>query len=222
MSALPAAAARSTPHQRRLARRAAAKAQRVSEDKTAPVSAPRQRERHLPDAAGQQTVLEHNTWDDVEWEESDRLAAERLIAAQTPAPAAVATECTAKATECWDVHYAANPRNYKDRRYLHNEFPQLLEPRHGGGELLVLEIGCGAGNSLLPLLHTNPSARGFACDLAPSSVELVRERLVREGLAHRASAFVWDVARPPPPGALPAEGFDVILAVFTLSAPAPC
>ena len=46
--------------------------------------------------------------------------------------------------------------------------------------------------------------------------------LVREGLAHRASAFVWDVARPPPPGALPAEGFDVILAVFTLSAPAPC
>ena len=222
MSALPAAATRSTPHQRRLARRAAAKAQRVSEDKTAPVSAPRQRERHLPDAAGQQTVLEHNTWDDVEWEESDRLAAERLIAAQTPAPAAVATECTAKATECWDVHYAANPRNYKDRRYLHNEFPQLLEPRRGGGELLVLEIGCGAGNSLLPLLHTNPSARGFACDLAPSSVELVRERLVREGLAHRASAFVWDVARPPPPGALPAEGFDVILAVFTLSAPAPC
>ena len=57
------------------------------------------------------------------------LAAERLIAAQTPAPAAVATECTAKAMECWDVHYAANPRNYKDRRYLHNEFPQLLEPR---------------------------------------------------------------------------------------------
>ena len=167
-----------------------------------------------------QTVLEHNTWDDVVWEESDRLAAERLIAAQTPAPAAVATECTARATDRWDVHYAANPRNYKDRRYLHNEFPQLLEPRRGGGELLVLEIGCGAGNSLLPLLHTNPTARGFACDLAPSSVELVRERLLREGLAHRASTFVWDVALPPPPGALPAEGFDVILAVFTLSAPA--
>ena len=207
-------APRSTPHQRRLARRATAKAQRVSEATTAPVSAPRQRERHLPDAAGTQTVLEHNTWDDVVWEESDRLAAERLIAAQRPAPAAVATECTARATDRWDVHYAANPRNYKDRRYLHNEFPQLLEP-----QLLVLEIGCGAGNSLLPLLHTNPSARGFACDLAPSSVELVRDRLLREGLAHRASAFVWDVARPPPPGALPAEGFDVILAVFTLSAP---
>ena len=217
--AVPPAAARSTPHQRRLARRATAKAQRVSEATTAPVSAPRQRERHLPEAAGTQTVLEHNTWDDVVWEESDRLAAERLIAAQTPAPAAVATECTARATDRWDVHYAANPRNYKDRRYLHNEFPQLLEPRRGGGELLVLEIGCGAGNSLLPLLHTNRSARGFACDLAPSSVELVRERLLREGLAHRASAFVWDVARPPPPGTLPAEGFDVILAVFTLSAP---
>ena len=219
-AAAPPAAPHSTPHQRRLARRAVAKAQRVSEATTAPVSAPRQRERHLPDAAAMQTVLEHNTWDDVVWEESDRLAAERLIAAQTPAPAAVATECTERATDRWDVHYAANPRNYKDRRYLHNEFPQLLEPRRGGGELLVLEIGCGAGNSLLPLLHTNPTARGFACDLAPSSVELVRERLLREGLAHRASAFVWDVALPPPPGALPAEGFDVILAVFTLSAPA--
>jgi len=116
-----------------------------------------------------QTVLEHNTWDDVVLEESDRLAAERLVASSTFASVAVATECTARATDHWDVHYAANPRNYKDRRYLHNEFPQLLEPRRGGlqdQELLVLEIGCGAGNSLLPLLHTNPTARGFACDLA--------------------------------------------------------
>ena len=103
MSALPATATRSTPHQRRLARRAAAKAQRVSEDKTAPVSAPRQRERHLPDAAGQQTVLEHNTWDDVEWEESDRLAAERLIAAQTPAPVPPGKALEEALLDIWDV-----------------------------------------------------------------------------------------------------------------------
>ena len=39
----------------------------------------------------------------------------------------------------------------------------------------VLEIGCGAGNTLLPLLHANPAVRGLACDLAPSAVALARD-----------------------------------------------
>ena len=185
------------------------------------MSAQRHRERHLTDAASSEAAFQHNTWDDVEWDAADLAAAERLVASQTPASDAAAAECTLHATRLWDSHYEANPRNYKDRRYLHNEFPQLLETRCGGGETTVLEIGCGAGNSLLPMLQANPAARGLACDLAPSAVELVRQRLLREGLTHRASAFVWDVACPPPAGALPVGGVDLILAVFTLSALSP-
>lgn len=212
---------RLTPLQRRLARRAAAKAAKAAEVATAPVSDPRQRERRLADAASSDAALQHNTWDDVEWDPADLAEAERIVAAQAPlgGPLGLSPQ-----SERWDAHYEANPRNYHDRRYLHNEFPMLLEPPPPGQrELVVLEIGCGAGNTLLPLLHANPAVRGLACDLAPSAVALARERLGREGLTGRADAFVWDVSAPPPHDAPPllAGGVDVVLAIFTLSALAP-
>ena len=210
---------RLTPLQRRLAKRSAAKAAKVAEVATAPVSDPRQRERRLADAASSDAALQHNTWDDVQWDPVDLAEAERLVAAQAPTPSTLLEQ-----SERWDAHYEANPRNYHDRRYLHNEFPVLLEPPPPcQRELVVLEIGCGAGNTLLPLLHANPAVRGLACDLAPSAVALARERLGREGLAERADAFVWDVSAPPPRDAPPllAGGVDVVLAIFTLSALAP-
>jgi hypothetical protein len=53
------------------------------------------------------------------------------------------------------------------------------------------QVGCGAGNSVYPLLELNPECRVWACDFSPRAVELVRNH---EGYAcGRVTAFVADI-----------------------------
>ena len=160
-------------------------------------------------------MLLHNTWDDVQLGQLEMDRAEATIAAQAHSPVSRPRD----AALSWDAHYSSNLRNYHDRHYLHNDFPQLLAcgPTE---ELAILETGCGVGNSLLPLLVANPHARIVGCDISPRAVALVTERLEREGHG-RGRAVVWDLARPPP-ASLPKLPFaHVALAVFTLSALPP-
>eukprot|EP00966_Prymnesium_polylepis_P045526 1054252-Prymnesium_polylepis.1 len=182
----------------------------------------RERARHLPSdaSASSSKALEHNTWDDVEHDTEELRRAEELIVAQAVAPEAVAEGCAREAARRWDEHYACNLRNYHDRKYLHNEFAQLRPPL---GAVVILESGCGVGNTLLPLLAAHPEAQLVGCDLSPIAVHCVNERLSREKLESRGRAFVWDIAAAPPvpelqPAALRA---DLALAVFTLSALPP-
>ena len=44
-----------------------------------------------------------------------------------------------------------------------------------GGERLLLEAGCGVGNTLFPLLAANPRLRCFAFDFSDAAVELVQQ-----------------------------------------------
>jgi tRNA G46 methylase TrmB len=53
------------------------------------------------------------------------------------------------------------------RRYLVLEFPALARR---APPLLVAELGCGCGASLLPVLKANPAARALATDLSPAAV----------------------------------------------------
>ena len=187
-------------------------ATRTNED----VPALRVRGRTLPsrDAAS----LADNTYDDTFYDAAEVAAAERLIEAQAASPAASAAEPTAR----WDLHYDQNQRNYHDRRYLLNEFPALAAAAQSGAEHVVLEAGCGTGNSIFPLAAAAPQFRLVGCDLSASAVRLADARLRREGLAHRARVFVWDVSAPPPQadlGQLPMA--SLALAIFTLSALAP-
>jgi len=57
------------------------------------------------------------------------------------------------------------------RRYLLLEFPALARR---APPLLVAELGCGCGSSLLPVLKANPAARALATDLSPAAVRRVR------------------------------------------------
>jgi len=52
-------------------------------------------------------------------------------------------------------------------RYLLLEFPALAR---AAPPLLVAELGCGCGSSLLPVLKANPAARALATDLSPAAV----------------------------------------------------
>ena len=59
------------------------------------------------------------------------------------------------------------PRAPPGCRYLLLEFPALMQtdppPR-------VVELGCGVGSSLLPVLKANPAARVIATDISPAAV----------------------------------------------------
>jgi SAM-dependent methyltransferase len=79
-------------------------------------------------------------------------------------------------------------------RYLLLEFPILARQ---SPPLHILEIGCGCGSSLLPVLKGNPSARVTATDLSPTAVQLLREAAGRAGVAQeRYTAFACNAADP--------------------------
>ena len=178
---------------------------------------PRTRSRNL---TNEDDVFTQNAWDDVELSAEEINAAEKVIATSTMAEASTVDACVSNAAALWDKHYADNLRNYHDRNYLQNEFPHLLPD--GTGRVLVLETGCGVGNTLLPLLALSPRVHVLGCDHASAAVDRANERLAREGLTERGFAFVWDIGRPVTlSGAPPPKNVDTALAIFTLSALPP-
>lgn len=61
-------------------------------------------------------------------------------------------------------------RFFKDRHYFDREFPELVSGPH-----VVLEVGCGVGNTVFPLLDLNPQITAYACDFSATAVDLVKK-----------------------------------------------
>lgn len=180
----------------------------------------RVRQRQLASGASSAEIESENTWDDVPLDPLLSLHAQQLIREQRSAPPEVGASCIREAERRWDAHYASNARNYKDRHYLLNEFPQLRSPPEA---CVILETGCGVGNSMLPLLASLPSHTVVGCDVSGVAIDFVNRRLRDEQLDARGSAHVWDIARPPSSPQLQPSSLHagIVLAVFTLSALAP-
>ena len=54
------------------------------------------------------------------------------------------------------------------------------------------QVGCGVGNTTFPLLEVNPSARVYACDYAPTAIQLVKAN-PEYAASGRVHAFVADI-----------------------------
>jgi SAM-dependent methyltransferase len=80
----------------------------------------------------------------------------------------------------------------------------------------VLEVGCGAGNTIFPLLDADadPDLFVYGCDFAPSAVDIVRSHALYD--PNRCHAFVCDVSTEDI--GLPPASLDVVVAIFVLSA----
>ena len=91
----------------------------------------------------------------------------------------------------WDLFYKRNTTNFfKDRHWITREFPELLktltaqsDKGHGdnpeasaglGKSLVLLEAGCGVGNTVFPLLEENHNLFVYACDFSPRAVEFLK------------------------------------------------
>ncbi|NWI20709.1 METL2 protein, partial [Crypturellus soui] len=88
-----------------------------------------------------------------------------------------------------------------------------------GAAYRVLEVGCGAGNSVFPILKVlcnTPGTFLYCCDFASGAVDLVKSHSSYNSAW--CFAFVHDVCDDALPYPFPDEMLDVILLVFVLSA----
>ncbi len=75
------------------------------------------------------------------------------------------TKLRLEADEQWDKFYAIHQnRFFKDRNWLFTEFPELHALTNGN----ILELGCGVGNTVFPILEANisPGLKVFCCDFS--------------------------------------------------------
>lgn len=94
----------------------------------------------------------------------------------------------------WEKFYKHNQSNFfKDRHYIPEEFALTELASDASRPFHVVDMGCGVGNALLPMLEhfPNMTARGFDC--SSTAVRLLNERLVSEGYSSRCSAVVGDL-----------------------------
>lgn len=172
--------------------------------------------------------LSYNAWDHVEPPPEYRSMIDELLAGQAKTKVSL-EEAHAKfhsnAASHWDAFYSHHEhRFFKDRRWLHLEFPELVAlTEQQAGERSIFEIGCGAGNTVFPLLerNENPRLSIFACDYSAEAVQVVRRNpMYSSPVIGRAQAFVWDLSTI---DGLPNEKFqpgtlDVAVLIFVLSA----
>lgn len=136
------------------------------------------------------------------------------------------TKLEKEAAVNWDKFYKRNEtRFFKDRHWTTREFQELmgLEDQVSGAPLQqrsLLEVGCGVGNMIYPLLEENINLRIFACDFSTRAVSFVKEHSRYD--PERVNAFVADITKSSSlVRQLPPEGVDLISCVFVLSAISP-
>lgn len=82
----------------------------------------------------------------------------------------------------------------------------------------ILEVGCGAGNSVFPIISTIRGSKAFlyCCDFSSRAIELIQKHPDYDpAVCH---AFVQDMCDTASPFPFPPESLDIILVVFVLSA----
>ena len=87
----------------------------------------------------------------------------------------------------WDTFYQHyNESFFKDRNYLHNHFTELQGMENKTVDFFFsnffffkfIELGCGVGNTLFPLMKMSPNNTFYACDFAPHAIRLIRVSLI--------------------------------------------
>ncbi|GAA6012420.1 hypothetical protein JCM11491_004327 [Sporobolomyces phaffii] len=165
----------------------------------------------------------HNAWDQVEWDDELEQFAVEAVERQrkTPVPQELQDKFNANPAAQWDTFYAHNKDNFfKERAWLQNEFPELanvLKP--DAGHKRVVEIGCGNGSTLFPLLaaNENPHFRLHGYDYSKEAVNVVRSHASFDPT--HLSCDVWDLSsRDGIPSDLEPNSVDIISMIFVLSA----
>ncbi|TVU48410.1 hypothetical protein EJB05_08046 [Eragrostis curvula] len=119
----------------------------------------------------------------------------------------------------WDIFYKRHEdKFFKDRHYLDKEWGKYFEGQDGE-KMVVLEVGCGAGNTVFPLLSTYPDIFVHACDFSQRAVDLVKKH--KDFIPGRINAFVCDITSEQLTESVEPSSVDIVTMIFMLSAVAP-
>ncbi|XP_024973340.1 uncharacterized protein LOC112511803 isoform X1 [Cynara cardunculus var. scolymus] len=86
-------------------------------------------------------------------------------------------------------------------------------------EKVVLEVGCGAGNTIFPLAATYPGIFIHACDFSPRAVDLVKAH--KDFEEAKINAFACDLTSDDLIKHIPPSSVDIVTMIFVLSAVSP-
>lgn len=138
---------------------------------------------------------------------------------------------TSQCDKWWDIFYKRHSTNFfKDRQWTDREFPELFpssqEQQHNDDQEVqkqsLLEIGCGVGNFIFPVLQKNKNIFVYACDFSKRAVDFVKSNEFYD--ESRCLAFVCDISSPPSASALSLlqeKQVDFVTLCFVMSAITP-
>ncbi|CAN8031606.1 unnamed protein product [Ixodes persulcatus] len=135
------------------------------------------------------------------------------------------TKLEAEAQKNWDLFYKRNEtRFFKDRHWTQREFEELAaasaaSSNRADGPPVLLEVGCGVGNFIFPLLEENTCFFVYACDFSPRAVDFVKSHPLYDEA--RVKAFRCDLTRDALTDNVPECSVDVVTMIFVLSAICP-
>ncbi|KAL2243217.1 uncharacterized methyltransferase C3H7.11-like isoform X2 [Sesamum indicum] len=129
-----------------------------------------------------------------------------------------------KSLTCWDKFYKRHQNKFfKDRHYLEKDWGKYFSDGDDGaisanGKVL-LEIGCGAGNTIFPLIAAYPKLFVHACDFSTEALTLVKEHPNFNG--DQINLFICDVANDELCEKILPSSVDIVTLIFMLSAVSP-
>ncbi|CAG2116009.1 unnamed protein product [Medioppia subpectinata] len=93
----------------------------------------------------------------------------------------------------WDLFYKRNTNKFfKDRHWTQREFEELIDGHEDDGrDVLLLEVGCGVGNTIWPLIQSKTHFRIYVCDFSPVAIDLLRKNPLFDD--KKCTPFVVDI-----------------------------
>lgn len=128
------------------------------------------------------------------------------------------------APKFWDSFYGIHDnRFFKDRHWLFTEFPELapLSTNEASQPRSIFELGCGVGNTILPILQysTETELRVYGCDFSDRAIEILRSQPQFD--EKRSNVFVMDATQEQWQVPFEENSQDIIVMIFVLSAIEP-
>lgn len=126
-----------------------------------------------------------------------------------------------EAKKNWDLFYKRNEtRFFKDRHWTRREFEELCDSVSCCSEKpVMLEVGCGVGNFIFPLIEEETKFFIHACDFSPRAVNFVKENPLYN--TNACNVFVCDVTEEHLTNFIQPNSVDIATMIFVLSAVHP-
>ncbi|XP_068081723.1 tRNA N(3)-methylcytidine methyltransferase METTL6 isoform X2 [Anabrus simplex] len=120
------------------------------------------------------------------------------------------------AKKYWDLFYKRNDtRFFKDRHWTTREFEELLGATTCSSTRVLLEVGCGVGNFLFPLIEEGLDLFVYACDISAEAIRLLKENPL---YSDNIKAFQADITSDQLLSEIPEESVNIVTLIFVLSA----